>query len=229
MLSDIYRIRYRIRHRSIVRLLMPLTVLTVFSLAVNPAPLGPTLVEPLEDRFASPAALPARIDGIIAVGGGYDRMMEAVRLAKMFPLAHLLFTGDGEERWLDYAQAAGIDPNRLTVEPLSGTTYENAQFSSAMVRPNPSQTWLLVTSAAHMPRTVGTFRKAGFSVKPWPVRRTEVSAADAYAVARHEWLGLVAYWLLGRTDTLFPGPRPDPSSSSAQMTHDLAGAARNAS
>ncbi len=225
MLSAIHRIK----NRSIVRLLVPLTVLTVFSLAVNPAPLGPTLVEPLEDRFASPTALPARIDGIIAVGGGYDRMMEAVRLAKMFPQARLLFTGDGEERWLDYANAAGIDPNRLTVEPLSGTTYENAQFSSALVRPEPSQTWLLVTSAAHMPRTVGTFRKAGFSVKPWPVKRTDINAAGAYAVAKHEWLGLVAYWLLGRTDTLFPGPRPEPASPAARITHDLAGAARNAS
>ena len=225
MLSGIHRII----HRSIARLLVPLTVLTVFSLAVNPAPLGPTLVEPLEDRFESPTDLPARIDGIIAVGGGYDRMMEAVRLAKMFPQTRLLFTGDGEERWLDYAQAAGIDPNRLTVEPLSGTTYENAQFSSALVRPQPSQTWLLVTSAAHMPRTVGTFRKAGFSVKPWPVKRTDINAAGAYAVAKHEWLGLVAYWLLGRTDTLFPGPRPEPSSPAAQMTHDLSGAARNAS
>ena len=225
MLSGIHKIR----HRSIVRLLVPLTVLTVFSLAVNPAPLGPTLVEPLEDRFESPTDLPARIDGIIAVGGGYDRMMEAVRLAKMFPQTRLLFTGDGEERWLDYAQAAGIDPNRLTVEPLSGTTYENAQFSSALVRPQPSQTWLLVTSAAHMPRTVGTFRKAGFSVKPWPVKRTDINAAGAYAVAKHEWLGLVAYWLLGRTDTLFPGPRSDPASPAAQMTHDLSGAARNAS
>jgi len=220
---------HKIRHRSIVRLLVPLTVLTVLSLAVNPAPLGPTLVEPLEDRFESPTDLPARIDGIIAVGGGYDRMMEAVRLAKIFPQARLLFTGDGEERWLDYARAAGIDPNRLTVEPLSGTTYENAQFSSALVRPQPSQTWLLVTSAAHMPRTVGTFRKAGFSVKPWPVKRTDINAAGAYAVAKHEWLGLVAYWLLGRTDTLFPGPRPDPASPAAQMTHDLSGAARNAS
>jgi uncharacterized SAM-binding protein YcdF (DUF218 family) len=28
-------------------------------------------------------------------------------------------------------------------------------------------------------------------------------------VAFHEWLGLVAYWLTGRTDAFLPGPEAD--------------------
>lgn len=227
MLSSIPRVRH---YSSYLRLILPLMGITVFSKAVDTALLGFTLVAPLEERFAPPRALPKQVDGIIAVGGGYDRMMEAVRLAKIYPKARLLFTGDGEESWIDYAKNAGIDSRRLTVEPFSANTYENAQFSSALVRPRSSQKWLLVTSAAHMPRAVGTFRKAGFFVKPWPVKRAGFSAAGAYAVARHEWLGLAAYWLLGRTDTLFPGPSsPDSNVQSSQLTHDLKGADKNAS
>jgi len=28
----------------------------------------------------------------------------------------------------------------------------------------------------------------------------------AFDAAAHEWLGLLAYWLMGRTDALLPGP-----------------------
>ncbi len=78
--------------------------------------------------------------------------------------------------------------------------------------------WLLVTSASHMPRSVGCFRRAGFAVTPWPVNYSTAPGArgwfEAPFAARlgqaewaiREYVGLVAYRLLGRTDALFPGP-----------------------
>ena len=73
---------------------------------------------------------------------------------------------------------------------------------------------LLVTSASHMPRAVGVLRHAG-----WPVLADPVAykAEPGWTInlaehllrlerAMHEWLGLVAYHALGRTDTLLPGP-----------------------
>ena len=89
--------------------------------------------------------------------------------------------------------------------------------------PQPGQRWLLVTSASHMPRAVGTFRRAGFPVIPYPVGYTTSGLPDDYwgirleastnlvrvDVAVHEWLGLIAYWLTGRTDALLPGPNPE--------------------
>ena len=89
------------------------------------------------------------------------------------------------------------------------------------MQPKPSERWLLVTSAHHMPRSIGIFRKAGFPVEAHPVDfRTRgwqdldgpfgslaagLARTDA---AMHEWAGLFVYWLTERTSELFPGPRP---------------------
>jgi uncharacterized SAM-binding protein YcdF (DUF218 family) len=37
------------------------------------------------------------------------------------------------------------------------------------MQPKPGERWLLVTSAAHMPRAIGCFRRAGFAVEACPV------------------------------------------------------------
>ena len=87
-----------------------------------------------------------------------------------------------------------------------------------IVRPQPGETWLLVTSAAHMPRAVGSFRRVGWPVLAWPVGYRvgrlprfdlEQGVPDRLGgidAALHEWVGLVAYYLLGRTDVWLPGP-----------------------
>jgi len=87
--------------------------------------------------------------------------------------------------------------------------------------PNPgaSDPWLLVTSAAHMPRAVGVFRREGFYIQPYPVDwrtrgredwavpfRWASSGLARVDAAAHEWVGLVVYYLTGRTLTLFPAP-----------------------
>jgi len=175
--------------------------------ASSQLPYAYVLVPPLENRFQAPLNLPnAPVDGIIALGGSGYRMIEAVRLANRLPHAQLIIAGRGESRWVDYAKQDGIESDRLVYESQSQNTFENAQSSKALLRPTPSERWLLVTSASHMPRAVGSFRQAGFNVIPWPVKSTKPDRAPSNAVAKHEWLGLVAYWLLGRTDALFPGP-----------------------
>jgi uncharacterized SAM-binding protein YcdF (DUF218 family) len=61
------------------------------------------------------------------------------------------------------------------------------------------------------------FRKAGWTVVPWPVdyrglppallpRADLVDQMSVLNVAIHEWIGLVAYWATGRTAELFPKP-----------------------
>jgi uncharacterized SAM-binding protein YcdF (DUF218 family) len=67
-----------------------------------------------------------------------------------------------------------------------------------------------------MPRAVGCFRRVGFDVIPYPVdynSGTNAFFGDNFANdlrtlgwATHEWVGLVAYRVMGRTDVLFPGP-----------------------
>lgn len=193
---------------------MPLGLIALLgpSIAAE-APIGPLLVPVLEARFARPNPETfTRIDGIIALGGSPERMIEAVRLAKLYPESKLVISGRGEEKWHVYARANGIPSIRLVIECQSRTTYENAMFSSAAVQPKTGEKWLLVTSASHMPRAVGSFRKAGFSVLAWPVMNAPDKQRFAFAIARHEWLGLFAYRILGRTDDLLPGLAQNPEN-----------------
>lgn len=206
---------------------------------------GALMFHPLEDRFPRPA-LPARVDGIVVLGGGFegavnlarggydikeggDRFVEAAVLALRYPEAKVLVSGgtgavllDGEpdaDTAIRFLGAFGIPRERLIIENRSRTTYENAVFSKEMANPQPGQTWLLVTSAFHMPRSVGLFRGAGFDVVPWPVdyrtsgqegigffRDNALDALQVTNMALREWLGLIAYWLSGRIDSPLPGP-----------------------
>ena len=113
---------------------------------------------------------------------------------------------------------AGIDPDCVIFETDSRNTWENALFSRRLVEPQPGETWLLVTSALHMPRSVGIFRRVGWEVVPYPVDYRTRRGGHPYLrfefektlsllhEATREWIGLVSYRLMDRTSALFPGP-----------------------
>jgi uncharacterized SAM-binding protein YcdF (DUF218 family) len=113
----------------------------------------------------------------------------------------------------------GVAAERITAEEQSRNTIENAVFSRLIARPKPGERWLLVTSAYHMPRAMAAFRAAGFAVEAYPVDWGTRGPADAMRpfallsdglhrtdIAVHEWVGLLAYRLSGRTAELFPSP-----------------------
>lgn len=212
-------------------------------LAVAVLPIGQWLVAPLEARFPQPQ-LPAHIDGIIVLGGAVQpditrahgqvaldgaasRITETLALALRHPEAKLLLSGGdadilthpGEREADDTRRLLielGVPPERILVEDRSRNTFENALFSRRVAAPKPGETWVLVTSAWHMPRAVGCFRAVGWKVLPYPVDyHTETDLRPDFELGRHlallavaskEWVGLVAYRLVGRTDALFPGP-----------------------
>ena len=211
------------------------------------SPLGDLLLHPLEARF--PPWDPARgaPDGIVVLGGAIDaelsadhgtvvftraadRVVEAAALARQYPKARIIFSGgsanltDGP-READYAAAIferlGVARDRLIMERRSRNTMENAEFSKELAAPKSGERWLLVTSAFHMPRSIGIFRKVGFAVEPYPVDwRTGryvdwlefspfvLDGLERTEIAVREYLGLVAYRISGRTTELFPGPNP---------------------
>lgn len=154
-----------------------------------------------------------------------ERMTSFVALARRYPDAKLVFSAGSASIFPGHPteaegarmlfQELGLDPARVIFENESRNTYENAIFSKALAKPQPGENWILVTSAGHMPRAVGIFRQAGWPVIPWPVAYKtgepfNISLAghfDHLDFAVHEWIGLVAYRLLGRTDALFPAPR----------------------
>jgi len=218
------------------------TLAVAIALLFSLFPIGSSMLAILENRFPVPE-LPARVDGIIALGGDFSaadaeargplavaspRVNGLAALARRYPNARLVFSG-GSARVLrpdlrEADQAArmlerlGIEPRRLTLERDSRNTYENALFSKRLVDPKPGETWILVTSAAHMPRAVGTFRKAGWPVIAFPVGfHTGAAAAERIRlqfdsglsdldIAAREYAGLALYYVLGRTSALFPAP-----------------------
>jgi uncharacterized SAM-binding protein YcdF (DUF218 family) len=220
-----------------------ITAVVLFAL-IGFSPLGNLLLYSLESRF--PPWDPARgaPDGIIVLGGSIDpdvsvahgtpvvqtaadRIIAAAALARKYPNARVVFTGgnpyliSNDAKEADYAAAIfeglGIEKSRLIMERRSRNTIENAQFTKALVAPKPGERWLLVTSAFHMPRSVGLFRKAGFAVEPFPVDWRAESRLFGFAavaaeglgktdIAMREWMGLIAYRMTGRIDELLPGP-----------------------
>jgi len=187
-------------------------------------PIGIALIVPLEYRFAfSLSASRAPPDGIILLGGTAISGIAAVAaLSQDYPKARLIFSGlsatdPAGESLKVFAQLGG-DPTRIYMEPRARTTSEDARYAAALLKPKRSERWMLVTSAFHMPRAVGCFRVVGFQVEPYPVD-FGTSRSDPFAgfrpgsgalgyldAAAKEWIGLIAYRLMGKTDALFPGP-----------------------
>jgi uncharacterized SAM-binding protein YcdF (DUF218 family) len=171
----------------------------------------------------SPEVAAAR--GVPELNAAAERMTAAVELARRFPRARLVFSG-GNNSLIDQdiSEAAfarqlwvglGVDPARITLEDRSRSTAENAALSKALLAPRPGERWLLVTSAYHMPRAMATFARFAFPVEAYPVDWRTRGWSDAFIpfqslsqglarsdTAAHEWVGLLAYWLGGRSTAL---------------------------
>ncbi|MBI3505831.1 MAG: YdcF family protein [Proteobacteria bacterium] len=230
--------------RKAARLLLTATMLA--AIVLGSAPIGVIAVNWIENRIPPPARLPDRIDGIVVLGGDVDSRMMRLRpgtpgfdatrqiamadLARRYPSAKLVYSGgsgqviqrddtdsDGARLLLP---VLGLDPARVIFENRSRNTYENAVFSRELANAREGENWLLVTSAFHMPRSVGNFRKAGWTIIPYPVGyMTPPDPTDGWtpsltfegrmaylAVALREFAGYAYYYAMGRTDSLFPEP-----------------------
>lgn len=207
------------------------------------SPLGPALLMTLEDRFPKQDA-PSTITGIVMLGGAVDihiteargseawndqaeRITAVAELANRFPNARIILSGgSGHADAISESSIArqaliamGISETRLELETRSRNTCENASESAISAKPTSTDTWLLITSASHMPRAVACFRAANFLALPFPVdyhtrgredfSRVQESIAEGLSqvdLAAHEWTGLVTYRLAGLTHELFPAP-----------------------
>ncbi|MDB5526098.1 MAG: hypothetical protein JWM58_3861 [Rhizobium sp.] len=209
------------------------------------APIGTLALAPLENRFPRPDIIQPPT-GIIMLGGAVDthltgdrkmvtmndageRLTETAALGYRFPQARIFLSGglghigkdetDPSESAVakEFLLEVGIPAERISMEEISRTTCENALESAKALNPKPNETWLLVTSAWHMPRAVACFRSAKFAVTPYPVdfhtsgtesgrmvNKSVVFGLGDLDLATHEWIGLVAYWLTGKTTQILP-------------------------
>lgn len=206
-------------------------------------PVDDWLTTPLENRFPR-GPWPAHVDGVIVLGGGEDaaifaargvtgfnpaegRLVAGAELTRRYPRARLIFSGGtaplerGPMSEAGVARAIfqqmGVPPSRLILENRASNTWENFVYSKAIAQPKADETWLVVTSAAHMPRAMGIAAKLHWRVRPWPsdyLTTGKMNGVDwnssvaarltTIEFAVHEWIGLAAYRLLGRLGDTAP-------------------------
>ncbi len=223
-----------------------LVLLLLYSGVIFATPLPEYALQTLENRFPVPQqVVAADIAGVIVLGGATDdgavardrnqaalnssaeRLTTAVALHRAMPDKEIIvsgFSGELQPRGWNEAEITrhffaqqGVDLAKVRFEAQSRNTAENARRTAELLGA-AERPWLLVTSAAHMPRAVASFRADGLNVLPYPVDyRTEPenlvwprslsgSLGDA-GVALHEWLGLLVYYVTGRGAALFPAPQ----------------------
>lgn len=209
-------------------------------------------LETLEMRFPRCDVTALHADGIVVLGGATSliqtivwdrlsfgssggRLTMMADLARRYPNAKIVFTSgyagiagkpvSEADLVMRHLDELGIDPQRLITETKSRNTIENALMTKALVDPQPNETWVLVTSAFHMPRAYGMFKKIGFSVVPCV---SDYSSTLGYEdgdlgfdiaarlallnLVTREYIGLVAARIYDYTDELLPGPDTSPAS-----------------
>lgn len=217
-------------------------------------PIGPALMVWLETRYRAPETLPARIDGMIVLGGAFEsyltkasghiaangqisRVLCFVELARAHPESRLVFSGGSgdimnpdameTEDAKAFFNLTAINTRKIIYEDKSRNTYENARFTREIVKPRKDEHWVLITSAYHMPRSMGVFAAADWPVIPYPCDRKTDGSYGLFSrlpgitgnfgmlnISLKEILGSIVYYLTGKSAFILP-PAPVASTDEA--------------
>lgn len=215
-----------------------LTVSIVSLLLIAILPCKDWLLRPLETRYAIPQIMPEQIAGIIVLGGAEkllgsadwqqvqlnrhaERVTMGVQLAYQYADVPLVYaSGSGAALAQEFSGAVlvkplliglGLPESRLILETQSRNTYENVRNLQQLLQPDTEGApWVVVTSAAHMPRSIAIFERFGWDVLPYPVDFVSQPAGETrfefslshnlrdVEYALHEWMGLLAYRITGK-------------------------------
>ncbi len=211
------------------RAMVTVSCAILFFIFVSPVPR--MMLHHLEHKFPENPPI-AEAKGLILLGGFFSllesrenerpvynkaagRLVEFLALALKNPTLPIVFTGTPLETALTKKVFAdfGISESRVTYEDQARNTVDNARNSFNLVKPKDGDVWVLVTSAFHMPRSVGLFQGAGWKVIPYPVdyHTTRKGAeplytgflskmnASAWFSACKEWAGMVNNYIDGRS------------------------------
>ena len=158
----------------------------------------------------------------ISLNGSAERLVESVMIIRKFEKAKVIFSGGSgiiNRSDLGHSQVAklfykkiGVDINKIFFEDKSRNTYENIIYSKKIAKPKKNENWLLITSAFHMKRALLIAEKNNWKLIPYAVDFKNIkefkltpnlnllSNLNSFQSGLHEWLGLVSYYLMGRTD-----------------------------
>lgn len=148
-----------------------------------------------------------------------DRLWQTVMMYKKGKIRYILISGGStttakpeSETVYDALIAMGVPDSVLLFENKSRNTRENAVFSTELIAAgHPGSTCILITSAWHMKRSLGCFRKAGLYPDAFPSDhisrydkmyctkwiRPDPEALRYWDLLFNEWVGIVAYKIQG--------------------------------
>jgi uncharacterized SAM-binding protein YcdF (DUF218 family) len=224
--------------RAAVCLGISLAVILLFSNNL----MAQSLLQSLESRY-SPLMNPPQVGAIVVLGGctrppsrlhawpevseSGDRIIYGARLYRDGVAPKVILSG-GSIPWsgrmqpeaLDMAtliQLMGVPPQALLLETGSLNTYENAVNTKALLKAQQIlEPIVLVTTASHMPRAMGIFRKLGIQAIAAPTDflapaagqpktflggllglLPDATSLDQSTLALKEYVGTVIYWARG--------------------------------
>ncbi|MGY1944269.1 YdcF family protein [Nocardia asiatica] len=100
-----------------------------------------------------------------------DRLHAGYLQALLAPLSPIIVTGGNARNGVtearamaDWLSARGLPAARIHLEPEADTTAQNATRSATIMRAIGARDAVVITSADHIDRAVGTFHDAGVSV-----------------------------------------------------------------
>ena len=224
------------RHRiGTVLIVTGITALYLLSNAV----IASHLLKLIESHIEIPGPTAAPPQAIVVLSAGYlhllpeggtvtvdamtlDRLRFAVRLQQKTGLPILVTGGSGKRgkrppvgRLMADSLRNDFGTTATWVEDESATTGENATFSAKILLPQDIRSIYVVTQAWHLPRSIGAFRAAGFTVWPfaagytntddstpgiWMLIPSAKALLNSY-YAFHEALGLIWYRVKQSADT----------------------------
>jgi len=217
--------------RKLARILVTISAVGFFFLSYPNMWKG--LVSEMEDRYPALDTSQTDLSGVrwvVVLGGGgtltdrlpptsqlsppsQARFVEGIRIWKSISEAKLLLSGDSDAAIMQSATSLfGVPPGQVVIDSKSRDTEEQAVVIKGLVG---TDRFVLVTSALHMPRSMGLFAKQGLAPIPAPAdflvkheqRQRSLpgqmflpNAAGGFRsdLLFHEWLGILWARLRGR-------------------------------
>tara|TARA_Y100001970_G_C14194031_1_gene837060 strand:- start:419 stop:1198 length:780 start_codon:yes stop_codon:yes gene_type:complete len=155
---------------------------------------------------------------------GGERLTESTFIIKKYQPKKIIFSGGSVHQSFENSHAyvakiffsqMGIDVAKIDFEYKSRNTFENLVYSFEIANPKKYENWLLITSSFHMTRAINIAEKLGWNFTPYPVdfkvkkkfhsykpSMHILNNFNAFNLASHEYIGLISYYFLGRTDKI---------------------------
>jgi len=162
----------------------------------------------------------------ISLNDSIERLTESIQLMKKSPKAKVFFAGGtaGSIQYPDlshsyvakkFYESLGVNIQNIYFDNESRNTYENIVFAKKKFDPNKDEKWVLVTSAFHLKRAISIGEKLGWELIPyatdyklpkkfrWKLSFNFFGNLSSFQRSSHEWVGIISYYLMGRSSKIF--------------------------